>query len=201
MKATVSIMPKREILDPQSRAVANALERLGFQGVKNLRQGKHVTIELDEINPDRAFEVLEEMCRALLVNELIEEHRIDVQQSADETPEKAHEPHLFNQFDEECHTYLLKISELMDKVYSKMNFSCPTVSKPNGQYYTISSEEVLRFLEKRAQSTSEINKGRGLGPKKSQKAMKESKIEPEEYQPPLFNSLNKSCHAEQSEVC
>lgn len=46
MQATIAIMPKAEILDPQSRATADTLERLGFR-VANLRQGKRITITLD----------------------------------------------------------------------------------------------------------------------------------------------------------
>ena len=82
MQAVIAIMPKREILDPQSRAVAAMLERLGFQGVAGLRQGKRIVIELEENDPQRARQSLEDMCAALLVNELIEEYRIDLQPAA-----------------------------------------------------------------------------------------------------------------------
>ena len=79
MRAVIAIMPRREILDPQSRAVAAMLERLGFQGITGLRQGKRIVVELQESDPQRARQSLEEMCSALLVNELIEEYRIELQ--------------------------------------------------------------------------------------------------------------------------
>ena len=78
MRAVIAIMPKREILDPQSRATADMLERLGFQGVTNLRQGKRVVIELEETDVGVARKQLEEMCATLLVNEIIEEYNIEM---------------------------------------------------------------------------------------------------------------------------
>lgn len=77
MQATIAIMPKAEILDPQSRATTDALERLGFQ-VASLRQGKRITVKLNETNPEQARKTIEKMCKTLLVNELIEEYHIEI---------------------------------------------------------------------------------------------------------------------------
>ena len=79
MQAVIAIMPKREILDPQSRAIAAMLERLGFDDIASLRQGKRIVIELKGSDPQRARQRLEEMCATLLVNELIEEYQIELQ--------------------------------------------------------------------------------------------------------------------------
>ena len=77
MQATIAIMPKAEILDPQSRATTDTLERLGFR-VANLRQGKRITITLNETDPEQARDTIEKMCKTLLVNELIEEYHIEI---------------------------------------------------------------------------------------------------------------------------
>lgn len=78
MKAVVAIMPKKEILDPQSRATTVMLERIGFKGIKHLRQGKRILIELEEPDSEKAHRIIEEMCTDLLVNDLIEEYRIEM---------------------------------------------------------------------------------------------------------------------------
>ncbi|MCY4053244.1 MAG: phosphoribosylformylglycinamidine synthase subunit PurS [Hyphomicrobiales bacterium] len=77
MQATIAIMPKAEILDPQSRATADTLKRLGFPSA-NLRQGKRITLTLDETDPEQARNTIEKMCKTLLVNELIEEYHIEI---------------------------------------------------------------------------------------------------------------------------
>lgn len=78
MQAIVAIMPKREILDPQSRATTNMLERLGFRGITHLRQGKRIVIELEENDARKARGIIEEMCTSLLVNDLIEDYQIEM---------------------------------------------------------------------------------------------------------------------------
>jgi phosphoribosylformylglycinamidine synthase len=71
MRARVLIRPKEGILDPQGQAVERALPALGFTGVRNVRVGR--LIELDVEDPDR----LPEMCERLLSNPLIEEWEIE----------------------------------------------------------------------------------------------------------------------------
>ena len=70
MRARVLVRPKAGILDPQGKAVERALPALGFDGVENVHVGR--LIELDVEDPER----LDEMCRALLVNPLIEDYEI-----------------------------------------------------------------------------------------------------------------------------
>jgi phosphoribosylformylglycinamidine synthase len=78
MKARVHIMPKPGVLDPQGKAIAHALGSLGFAGVGEVRQGKVIDLDLAESDPARAREMVDEMCRKLLANTVIESYRIDI---------------------------------------------------------------------------------------------------------------------------
>ena len=68
MKAKVHITLKQGVLDPQGKAVQNALAQLGFIGVNNVRQGKYLELELCETNPKKAELEVQEMCKKLLSN-------------------------------------------------------------------------------------------------------------------------------------
>jgi phosphoribosylformylglycinamidine synthase PurS subunit len=74
MKARVFITLKNGVLDPQGKAIHHALEGLGFAGVNDVRAGK--LIELDLADGTRDFDI-EEMCRKLLANTVIENFRIE----------------------------------------------------------------------------------------------------------------------------
>jgi phosphoribosylformylglycinamidine synthase subunit PurS len=78
VRARVHIMPKPGVLDPQGKAIAHALGSLGFAGVGEVRQGKVIDLELAESDPARARSAVEEMCRKLLANTLIESYRIEL---------------------------------------------------------------------------------------------------------------------------
>jgi phosphoribosylformylglycinamidine synthase PurS subunit len=69
-RVVVDVMPKPEILDPQGQAVAGALPRLGFQGVIQVRQGKHFELEVDDSVDD---ETLAKIAEGFLANPVIEE--------------------------------------------------------------------------------------------------------------------------------
>lgn len=88
MKATVTVYPRREILDPQGKAIRDALGRLGFSGVEDVRAGKSFEIELAEADRDAAGRMLEEMCRRLLANPVVEDFRVDLDGQAS-TPAKS----------------------------------------------------------------------------------------------------------------
>jgi phosphoribosylformylglycinamidine synthase PurS subunit len=79
VKATVTVMLKAGVLDPQGKAIAHALGTLGFTGVEDVRAGKVIEIELAETNPERARAAAEEMARRLLANTVIEGFRVDVE--------------------------------------------------------------------------------------------------------------------------
>ena len=78
MKATVTVMLKTGVLDPQGKAIAHALGTLGFKGVEDVRAGKVIELELAEPDPDRARAAAEEMARKLLANTVIESFRVSV---------------------------------------------------------------------------------------------------------------------------
>lgn len=78
MKARVEITLKNGVLDPQGRAIGNALKGLGFDGVGEVRQGKLIELDVEETDPAKARERVEAMCRTLLVNPVIESYAIHV---------------------------------------------------------------------------------------------------------------------------
>ena len=78
MKAGVHITLKPGVLDPQGKAIANALKSLAFSGVNQVRQGKYIEIDLDESDPRRARETIEAMCSKLLANLIIEDYKIEL---------------------------------------------------------------------------------------------------------------------------
>ena len=72
MKATIYISLKNGVLDPQGKAIENALGQLGFDGVENVRQGKMIELELADTDTNQARNRLQEMCEKLLANTVIE---------------------------------------------------------------------------------------------------------------------------------
>ncbi|MFZ5609144.1 MAG: phosphoribosylformylglycinamidine synthase subunit PurS [Pseudomonadota bacterium] len=78
MKARVHITLKPGVLDPQGKAIAHALGDLGFAGVGEVRQGKYIEIALAETDLERARAMVEEMCKKLLANTVIENYAIEV---------------------------------------------------------------------------------------------------------------------------
>lgn len=79
MKARIHITLKNGVLDPQGKAVQNALGSLGFDGVGDVRQGKYMEIELSETDPDKAEKTVEQMCQKLLANTVIENYTIKIE--------------------------------------------------------------------------------------------------------------------------
>jgi len=76
MKATIYISLKNGVLDPQGKAIENALGQLGFDGVDNVRQGKMIELELADTDIDQARDRLKKMCEKLLANTVIENYEI-----------------------------------------------------------------------------------------------------------------------------
>ena len=81
MKAHVHITLKKGVLDPQGKAIENALKTLGFDQVKNVRQGKFIEIELDEKDPKKVEKQVAKMSEKLLANTVIEDYQIDIQEN------------------------------------------------------------------------------------------------------------------------
>lgn len=78
MKARVHVSLKPGVLDPQGAAVAHALGTLGFEGVKGVRQGKVLDLELEATDPEAARAQVDAMCRQLLANTVIETWRVEI---------------------------------------------------------------------------------------------------------------------------
>ncbi len=78
MKAKLHITLRDGVLDPQGKAVRNALASLGFEGVRDVRQGKFIEMDLDETDPAKARQAVDAMCRQLLANTVIENYAIDL---------------------------------------------------------------------------------------------------------------------------
>ena len=76
MKFSVTVTLKKDVLDPQGKVVQNTLMNLGMDNLKSIRQGKFFEIEIDEKNQDIAQQKVDEMCKKLLVNLIIEEYKI-----------------------------------------------------------------------------------------------------------------------------
>jgi phosphoribosylformylglycinamidine synthase subunit PurS len=73
----VVVQLKPVVNDPQGIVVRDSLLRLGFDGVRSVRVGKHITLEVDAANQDEARELAAHMCERLLRNPVIEDYRID----------------------------------------------------------------------------------------------------------------------------
>lgn len=78
MKAKIYVTLKPGVLDPQGKAVAHSLHDLGFDDVADVRQGKYLEVELTTPDKKKARADLEDMCKKLLANTVIENYRIEI---------------------------------------------------------------------------------------------------------------------------
>ncbi len=76
MKISVIITLKKDVLDPQGKVIHQALEGMGFNDVNEVRQGKYFEVDMKETNPQKAKDKVEEMCKKLLTNLVIENYKI-----------------------------------------------------------------------------------------------------------------------------
>ena len=78
LKFSVTVTLKKDVLDPQGKVVQNTLVNMGMNNLRNIRQGKHFEIELDENDTVVAHKKIDEMCKKLLVNLIIEDYKINI---------------------------------------------------------------------------------------------------------------------------
>ena len=78
MTARVYVTLKSGVLDPQGKAVARSLEKLGFSEVADVRLGKFIEVRLPDGDPGKAKARVEEMCQQLLANTIIEDYRVEL---------------------------------------------------------------------------------------------------------------------------
>ena len=76
MKFSVTVTLKKDVLDPQGKVVENTLKNMGMNDLKSIRQGKHFEIEVSENNLTEAEKKVNDMCKKLLVNLIIEDYKI-----------------------------------------------------------------------------------------------------------------------------
>jgi len=70
--AHINVMPLKELLDPQGKAVTNSLHNLGLTSINNVRIGKHVTMQLEAGSKEEADTLAREACKKLLANQVME---------------------------------------------------------------------------------------------------------------------------------
>ena len=79
MKAKIIITPKKAVVDPQGKAVQNALAHLGYNAINAVHVGKYLEIELNGADPETARRQLDEACHKFLSNPVIEDYKLDVE--------------------------------------------------------------------------------------------------------------------------
>ena len=78
--AEIDIMPLKELLDPQGKAVANGLKKMNFDGVTDVRIGKHITIKVNAGSKEEATTQVENACKKLLANPIMEGYKFEIVQ-------------------------------------------------------------------------------------------------------------------------
>ena len=78
MKISAIVTLKKDVLDPQGKVVRQTLKNMGYENIINVRQGKYFEIELNEINKEKAKKKVEEICKNLLTNIVIEDYTINL---------------------------------------------------------------------------------------------------------------------------
>lgn len=76
--AQINIMPLKALLDPQGKTVLNSAKKTGFNTIKNVRIGKHIDVELDADSKDMAAEKIDELCKKILTNPIIESYEFNI---------------------------------------------------------------------------------------------------------------------------
>lgn len=80
-QAEIDVMPKKEILDPQGKAVSGSMKNLDLSEITNVRIGKHISLEVEAENETAAKEKVDEACKKLLANLIMESYTFNLQQA------------------------------------------------------------------------------------------------------------------------
>jgi phosphoribosylformylglycinamidine synthase len=78
-QAEIDVMPKKEILDPQGKAVTGSMKNLGLAEIHNVRIGKHISLEIEAENEEVANLKVEQACKNLLANLIMESYSFKIQ--------------------------------------------------------------------------------------------------------------------------
>jgi phosphoribosylformylglycinamidine synthase PurS subunit len=76
--AHINVMPLKELLDPQGKAVNNSLHNLGMEQVDGVRIGKHITLNIEAASKEEAQSIADNACKKLLANPVMEQYDISV---------------------------------------------------------------------------------------------------------------------------
>jgi len=76
MKISVIITLKKDVLDPQGKVIHQTLDGMGFNNINEVRQGKYFEIDIEENDKKKSEDKIEEMCKKLLANLVIEDYKI-----------------------------------------------------------------------------------------------------------------------------
>ena len=76
--AEIDVMPLKEILDPQGKAVTGSMKNLGLENIQNVRLGKHITLEIEAVDETAASARVEEACTKLLANLIMESYTFEL---------------------------------------------------------------------------------------------------------------------------
>ena len=79
-QAEIDVMPKKEILDPQGKAVTGSMKNLGLAEIQNIRIGKHISLEIEADSAETAHAKVEQACKSLLANLIMESYTFTVKQ-------------------------------------------------------------------------------------------------------------------------
>ncbi len=74
--AEVKVMPLKELLDPQGKAVADGLKNLGIKNINDVRIGKHINLQIEAATKEEAFAIAEDAAKKLLANQVMEQYEI-----------------------------------------------------------------------------------------------------------------------------
>lgn len=78
-KAEIDIMPQAALLDPQGKAVSGNMDKLGLSEIQNVRIGKHITLEVEADDESTARNKVDDACKRLLVNQIMEDYSFEVE--------------------------------------------------------------------------------------------------------------------------
>ena len=78
-QAEIDVMPKKEILDPQGKAVTGSMKNIGLAEIHNVRIGKHISLEIEADNEEAANAKVEQACKNLLANLIMESYSFKIQ--------------------------------------------------------------------------------------------------------------------------
>ncbi|MFD2864474.1 phosphoribosylformylglycinamidine synthase subunit PurS [Mucilaginibacter antarcticus] len=79
-QAEIDVMPKKEILDPQGKAVTGSMKNLGLAEIQNIRIGKHISLQIEAESADIAEQKVDQACKSLLANLIMESYTFKIAQ-------------------------------------------------------------------------------------------------------------------------